>query len=119
MSLLMLAVALLPAVLAPMGAAQESKAQQVNQGTLQFGAKTFRLTHALAYQTKDFGQMASVVIMTEKPIAAKTIQGLREALKKGKDDGFWWVDLPTPWVKLTLTPNSPPFLNVSVDSSSI
>ena len=91
------------------------KGKQV-QGTMQLGAKTFKLEHVVAYKSKVFDEEMTNLFFSDKPIDVKKLQA---ALQKGdgSDDGF--VTFQT-HVKVTFdNDGKPAYCNAYGDNNSV
>jgi len=67
-----------------------------NKGTLTIGKKTYKLSSAVAYQTKQFDDPVTVIVLSEKPLKLAKIKAALG--KKSLEDYFEYV----PQVKLTI-----------------
>jgi hypothetical protein len=67
-----------------------------NVGTLTIGNKTYKLSNAVAYQTKQFDEPVTMIVLSEKPLNAAKIKAA--VGKKSLEDYFEFV----PQVKLVI-----------------
>lgn len=116
-----LLVAALLGAQAAAGQENKEETKAANKGTIQIGAEKFLLSHAIAYETKFFfGKKVAVVVMTEKAMPEKALNGLKAALARdGEDGGSFWSGVPTPYIKMTMVPDQPPMVNVHAGGGAL
>ena len=82
------------------------------EGTFQFGSKTYKLQHGLAYKNKSEDEVTTVVYLTENAFPAEALKSQKKALSKsGNDEDFFIFD-PFFFVRVIVDRESQPSINV-------
>ena len=104
--------------LANLGFAEEQAAKKKKdkkpavEGTFQFGSKTFKIQHGMAYKNKQGDQVTTEVYLTEKRFPSAALKSLKQALKaNGNDDEFTIFD-PFLFIAMRVDGETDPSINV-------
>ena len=82
------------------------------EGTFQYGSKTYKLQHGLAYKNKRGDQVATIVYLTEKRFPPAALKSLKQALQtSGNDDEFDIFD-PFFFIAVRIDGETEPSINV-------
>lgn len=82
------------------------------EGTFQFGSKTYKVQHGIAYRNKRNDEVETVVYLTENPFPPKALMSLKEALRKSGNDVDFFVFEPFFYIAVTIGDGSRPSVNV-------
>jgi hypothetical protein len=82
------------------------------EGTFQFGSKTYKLQHGLAYKNKFEDEVTTVVYLTEKAFPATALKSLKEELRKNGNDEEFFIFDPFFFVRVTTGDETEPSINV-------